>query len=102
MLETEKVEIPGSVEFIGHEAFYCCTNLKKVNISSGVKIIGEQAFENCKKLTKVYIPNSVTYIGSSAFNECENLEVIIENKEGNVQFSDEKLYGCKSITYLRK
>lgn len=98
----KKVEIPETVEYIGHEAFYWCTNLKKVNISNGVKIIGEQAFENCKKLTKVYIPNSVTYIGSYAFYECENLEVIIDNKEGNVQFSDEKLYGCKSVTYLRK
>lgn len=67
------VEIPSTVTYIDHHAFYNCRKLEKINIPNTVDYIGNYAFANCKNLKTINIPNSVTYIGDYAFSECRSL-----------------------------
>lgn len=97
----EKVYIPDSLEYLGHNTFknspWLEKNLEKVDgcyylgkflyksdkeiehatIRKGTIMIGGWAFKGCKKLQSVQIPDSVKTIGSQAFAGCENLESII-------------------------
>ena len=90
--------IPGSVAYIGPQAFYFCTNLYDVLIHEGVEYIDFYAFERCpmlslsipnsvreilsgafykSRLSSVVIGNSVSYIGNDAFSRCTDLQNIV-------------------------
>lgn len=70
------VSIPGSVKYIGYEAFAGCTSLTSFNISEGVRSIGRGAFARCTSLTDVSISSSVTEIGTGTFAGCTSLKEI--------------------------
>lgn len=94
------VLLPVSLDSIGSNAFYNCTNLADVNWDELEKLqsigsyafqscpaletvslellprlrnIGQHAFEGCNRLSTVTIPQSVTSIGYQAFGMCENM-----------------------------
>jgi len=70
--------IPDSVETIGGNAFYNCSNLSELTLGNSVQHIGSYAFEYCASLTSVTIPDSVTSIGSYAFYNCTSLTIYCE------------------------
>ena len=49
----EQITFPKSLEWIGDEAFYHCTNLKSVHLPAGLTSIGWGVFSDCSKLEKV-------------------------------------------------
>ncbi len=70
------VKIPNSLNIIGPNAFYGCSNLTSVNIPNSVTWIGLYAFAYCSSLVSVEIPNSVTEISDFAFRNCYGLTSI--------------------------
>ncbi len=90
------VSIPGSIAYIGRQAFSGCTNLENVYIDNGVAEIGEEAFSWCDRLKSIRIPNSVTDIGDEAFSWCDSLtEAVIS--EGVTRIGRETFWECKSL-----
>ncbi|MGM9842592.1 MAG: leucine-rich repeat protein [Muribaculaceae bacterium] len=68
--EDQVLNLPESVETIGHYAFNGCTNLKFVKLSSNLKSIGAYAFELCKSLELITLPKSLKVIHEYAFRNC--------------------------------
>ena len=65
--------IPGTINSIGYDAFYECTNLTSVNISEGVTSIDYWAFRGCTQLSVVSIPDSLTNVDPTIFEDCTSL-----------------------------
>ena len=80
-LSIKALEIPNSVQSVGHRAFMSCKNMVlSFEENSTLSTVGSEAFENVGKdvteFKKLVIPNSVTAIGDSAFRNCATLENI--------------------------
>ena len=67
--------IPGTVEHIGHAAFYF-TGLESVVLPASVRTIGPSAFQGTP-LKSVEIPDGVTEIGMAAFLDCRELTSVV-------------------------
>ena len=63
------IELPNTVQFIGHQAFRSCTGLTSMTFPSSLLSISSLAFGACFNLTSVTIPASVTTIGNYAFGD---------------------------------
>lgn len=90
-----EVTLPNTVDEIGYQAFFNCSNLTKVIIPEGVTKIGRGAFYGCSQLTSITIPstiknmdeafsgntalshvtltNGISKISSNAFERCTGL-----------------------------
>lgn len=62
-----EVDIPGSIENIGANAFSNCKNLKRVILHDGLKRIGFSSFGCCESIEQLDIPDTVEVIENSAF-----------------------------------
>ncbi len=92
----KSVVLPDSVENIGQEAFYCCTNLSEVQMPRDLKYICRSAFNSCKKLTKVVLPQGTSHIEYRAFRDCKALaEIVIPATVGFI--GEEAFYGCDKL-----
>jgi len=86
-----EVTIPGSVRFIGENAFLFCKSLKAVTLSEGVEEFGDYPFQWCSGLTKITLPASLAKVSRNPFQSCEKLsEITIA--EGNTAL--EMVNGC--------
>ena len=79
------VSLPGSVERIGRECFYQCTQLSDVSLQEGLKTIDTDAFTNCDKLRRIRIPASVADIAEGAFIDAHLKEFEVD--PGNPVFT---------------
>lgn len=85
------VTIPGSVRFVGSNAFLFCKSLKEVTLSEGVEEFGDYPFQWCSGLTKITLPASLAKVSRNPFLNCEKLsEIAIA--EGNSAL--EMVNGC--------
>ena len=103
------VNIPGSVTYIGEEAFRDCVGLSAVNISDlsawcsikfgsdGNPLIWAGHLRlNGDEITDLVIPNDVTNISNHAFECCEGLtSVTIPNNV--IEIGDYAFYGCYNL-----
>lgn len=69
------VTIPGSVQFVGNQAFSGCPELTDVVIESGVKVLDKKVFEDCAKLTRVEVPASVETLEFAVFRYSDNVTI---------------------------
>lgn len=74
--ELKEIYIPGSVEYIGEEAFAYCNELEKAVIGEGVEELGDSTFYHCKSLRDVSLPSTLKNINYFAFECCKSLETI--------------------------
>ena len=101
----EYIELPSTLETIGHGSFNQCSLLKEIVIPNNVtqivkgsfnsnkslkyayignkvELLGERTFVSCSALTKVVLGSSVKTILADSFNNCHNLkEVHIDSLE---------------------
>ncbi len=95
----ESVVLPDSIENIGREAFYCCTNLREIKLPGNLKYICRSAFNFCTKLEKVVFPDGMRHIEFRAFRDCRALrEVFIPESVGFI--GEEAFYGCNKIKII--
>lgn len=119
-LNIKQISLPSSIESIGYQAFFGCTNLEKINVSTNNIIsIAEDAFSKCDKLAdkngyviindifcdcfstkskSIVIPDGVKYV-SFNFQHCPNVASITipesVNNWGYAAFAN-----CKKLTSL--
>lgn len=62
--------MPGSLKYIGRNAFCDCTSLTKVILNEGLQKIDDQCFYECVELEDVKLPSTLSYIGYEAFFSC--------------------------------
>ncbi|OAV70863.1 hypothetical protein Barb4_01068 [Bacteroidales bacterium Barb4] len=116
----ESINLPDSLERIGHEAFRHCWKVKELTVPKGLKEwsyafaymsiesvtvqdgleqIADHAFSYCTSLKNISLPESVKEIGSGAFLDCTSLERFeipkYVSKLGTGIFS-----GCSSLRHL--
>ncbi|MDE5764031.1 MAG: leucine-rich repeat domain-containing protein [Ruminococcus sp.] len=95
-LTLKHIDIPETVEKIGHHAFYACLSLENIVIPDSVTEIGMGSFCGCDSLRSVSLPENLTEIPDSCFRSCTSLTNIIipQNIEriGEFCFS-----GCTSL-----
>ena len=80
-----KVELPDSLERIGHYAFYK-NGLFSAELPESLKIIGAYAFAFCEDMTSVNIPDGMTEIGTRAFLATNLSSVRIPADLSNIGF----------------
>ena len=95
--DLSEVNIPGSVENIGSNAFYRNKNLKKLTFGEGLVNIEGTAFSECVSIDSIVCPSTLRTIGESAFYRCKNLKQISLN-EGLVSINSYAFSGCTGLT----
>lgn len=74
----ESVDLPDSLETVGHAAFEGCVSLEKVRLGKNLTDIMPYAFGGCQALKSVDLPECLRFIGEKAFDGCVSLgEVFI-------------------------
>lgn len=75
---TGTLTIPGSVEYIGNEAFSSLSSIDTLILEDGIQCIGPgtSIFSNCESLTNISIPDSVTEICGRTFFGCSSLNSV--------------------------
>ena len=73
-----QVVFPDTLQTIGTNAFYGCTNLSTINLTEleNLTSIRSNAFYGCSNLSQVTLPKSLQMISNSAFNGCSNIETL--------------------------
>lgn len=89
-------EIPASVTYIYHFAFYGSGNLTSVMIPESVTSIGRDSYYGCSALTSLTLPNSITSIGSEAFSACSALSSV-SLSESLTEIPSSTFYGCSEL-----
>ena len=56
-----KVTLPNTVQHIGGQAFYGCSNLSSIEFGTGLKTVASDAFNYCSLLTEVYVTDINAY-----------------------------------------
>lgn len=95
--DLSEVNIPGSVENIGSNAFYRNKNLKKLTFGEGLVNIEGTAFSECVSIDSIVCPSTLRTIGESAFYRCKNLKQISLN-EGLINIKSYAFSGCTGLT----
>lgn len=72
----QKLQIPGSVQIIGPNAFAQCPNLETVEIQEGLKTLDKCCFGGCPKLKEIQLPDSLEIIDDFVFANCPRLQEI--------------------------
>ena len=111
-----RVFIPGSVKYIGPDAFAGCDSLSEVTISEGVEQLDSWAFADCTALKEIVIPSTVKRTDdpfvrsgltkvivshgvtdiSNTFSECASLETVI--LPDTVTKMEGAFFNCTSLT----
>ncbi len=92
----ENVEMPDSVVYMEHDAFWECEDLKAIKLSQSIKKIPSYCFYRCLSLESIEIPKSVTIIEEGAFMWCKNLRKIILPKS-IFEIEEGAFASCKSL-----
>lgn len=95
--DLSEVNIPGSVENIGSNAFYRNKNLKKLTFGEGLVNIEGTAFSECVSIDSIVCPSTLRTIGESAFYRCKNLKQISLN-EGLINIKSYAFSSCTGLT----
>ena len=85
------ISIPNSVEEIGAQTFFGCTEFKSLTIPDSVEKICREAFKDCIAIESVAMGNSVTEVEGNAFQSCNAIKRIdITNIENwlNINFKE--------------
>ena len=90
-----EVDIPGSIENIGANAFSNCKNLKRVKFHNGLKRIGFGCFWCCESLEQLDIPDTVEVMECSTLYQTGIKEIKLPKEMKTV--SDSLFQECRSL-----
>lgn len=72
----KEIQIPGSVETIGTNAFHNCQDLESITLPASLETIENSAFSSCRNLSEIRLPASLKAIQSYVFDGCSSLETV--------------------------
>lgn len=99
-LTEESITIDSGFLSIADEAFMSMSQLKSVNLPDSIDIIGHRAFADCKALTRIRLPECLDLLGESAFRDCISLEALSVSK--NVRVLRTSLFeNCMSLSHIK-
>lgn len=91
-----EVTLPNTVDEIGYQAFFNCSNLTKVIIPEGVTKIGQAAFYGCSQLTSITIPSTITNMDTAFSGNTALSHVTLTNGISNI--SSNAFERCTGLT----
>ena len=91
-----EVTLPNTVDEIGYQAFFNCSNLTKVIIPEGVTKIGQAAFFGCSQLTSITIPSTITNMDTAFSGNTALSHVTLTN--GISKISSNAFERCTGLT----
>lgn len=91
-----EVTLPNTVDEIGYQAFFNCSNLTKVIIPEGVTKIGQAAFYGCSQLTSITIPSTITNMDTAFSGNTALSHVTLTN--GISKISSNAFERCTGLT----
>lgn len=94
-----EVTLPNTVDEIGYQAFFNCSNLTKVIIPEGVTKIGQAAFYGCSQLTSITIPSTITNMDTAFSGNTALSHVTLTNGISNI--SSMAFKGCTGLTEIK-
>ena len=105
----KSVTIPGSIKYIGSEAFYFCSNYIiniediaawcNIEMDDNSCLLYKNLYHNGEEIRDLVIPDNVTAIGKDAFRGCGSLtSVTIPNSVKSIK--QYAFQGCKNLTSI--
>lgn len=94
-----EVTLPNTVDEIGYQAFFNCSNLTKVIIPEGVTKIGQAAFYGCSQLTSITIPSTITNMDTAFSGNTALSHVTLTNGISNI--SSNAFERCTGLTEIK-
>ena len=105
----KSVTIPGSIKYIGSEAFYFCSNYIiniediaawcNIEMDDNSCLLYKNLYHNGEEIRDLVIPDNVTVIGKDAFRGCGSLtSVTIPNSVKSIK--QYAFQGCKNLTSI--
>lgn len=91
-----EVTLPNTVEIIGFQAFFNCSNLTKVIIPEDVRKIGQNAFNGCSQLTSITIPSTIENMNTAFSGNTALSHVTLTNGISEISYS--AFEGCTGLT----
>ena len=91
-----EVTLPPTLDEIGYQAFFKCSNLTNVTIPEGVKKIGQAAFYGCSQLTSITIPSTITNMDTAFSGNTALSHVTLTN--GISKISSNAFERCTGLT----
>lgn len=93
----QSITLPSSLENIGTNVFYNCSELSGITLPEALNSIGANAFKNCGSLISIVIPEGVSIIKSGTFSGCSSLTEV-SLPEGLRIIGSEAFLNCSSLT----
>lgn len=90
------IDLPETIEKIGHHAFYACYSLETITIPDAVTEIGMGCFCGCEKLSAVTLSDSLKRLPDSCFRSCTSL-TSFEITDNITEIGDFCFSGCTSL-----
>lgn len=95
----EEVTLPPTLDEIGYQAFFKCSNLTKVIIPEGVTKIGQAAFYGCSQLTSITIPSTIKNMDAAFPSNPKLSQVTLTN--GIYRISSSAFKDCTGLTEIK-
>lgn len=89
--------LPGSMIYIGDNAFQKFSKIKTLALKEGLRYIGQYAFSECTDLENISLPSTLQYIGREAFDRCAKI-YDVTLPEGLEYIGQNAFYGCTGIS----
>lgn len=90
------IDLPDSLEKIGHHAFYACFSLESITLPDSVTEVGMGCFCGCEKLSAVALSDSLIRLPDSCFRSCTSL-TSFEIHDNITEIGDFCFSGCTSL-----
>ncbi|MBO7472964.1 MAG: leucine-rich repeat domain-containing protein [Ruminococcus sp.] len=90
------IDLPETIQKIGHHSFYACSALEDISIPDSVTDIGMGCFCGCSELNSAALPETLTALPESCFRSCISL-VSITVPEDVEKIGDFCFSGCTSL-----
>ena len=91
--------MPDSVQYIGHDAFYPLNRVQQICMPNSVIGIGDNAFNNCGGLLSIELPLNLKRIGRSAFNYCTAMENVVFSSSVDT-IEEYAFYACYNLQHM--
>ena len=92
LAEIQECDLSNVTSF-GKNAFKNCQGLIDINIPQSIEVVGHEAFSNCINASSLYIPDTACYLSDFAFRYCSGLNSVTMP----VDLSRDGVFDCPNV-----